>query len=331
VAPSPAVIYSSTAIMASDHGNQWLGIELRHLAALEAVAREGSFRRAAASLGYVQSAISQQIAALERTVGQRLVERSRGGGGLRLTEAGELVLQHSDAILARLKAAQADVAALADGQAGQLRVGITQSVGVRILPELMRRFTAEWPEVRLRPTEAPADLPLYEAVEHGSVDLSFVELPTPPGPFEAYELMADPYVLVVRADSPLARRPATLRDLASVPLIGHTECRGLARVEAQLRSRGIEPEFAFRSDVNATIQALVGAGVGAAVLPALAVDPNDELTVMRELPAIPPRVLAVARHRDRYHSRAAQAFVAVAQDVCAGLAHAQRRLTAVGE
>src|SRR4051794_10742676 len=152
--------------MRHDQSTSWLGIELRHLAALEAVAREGSFRRAAVSLGYVQSAISQQIAALERAVGHRLVERSRGGGRLRLTEAGDLVLQHSDAILARLKAAQADVAALAEGQ-GTLRVGITQSVGVRILPELMRRFGAEWPDVRLRPTEAAADLPLYESVERG--------------------------------------------------------------------------------------------------------------------------------------------------------------------
>jgi molybdate transport repressor ModE-like protein len=307
----------------------WLGIELRHLAALEAVAREGSFRRAAASLGYVQSAISQQIAGLEKAVGQRLVERSRGGGRLRLTEAGELVLQHSDAILARLKAAQADVAALAEGPSGHLRVGITQSVGVRILPDLMRRFAADWPEVRLRPYEAPADLELYEAVERGEVDLSFVELPPPDGPFETTELMTDPYVLVVAASSPLAKRPLTLKDLGSVPLVGHTECRGLARVEAQLRSRGIEPEFAFRSDVNATIQALVGAGVGAAVLPALAVDPSDRLTVLRELPAIPPRVLAVARHRDRYHSRAAQAFIEEAHKVCARLSRA-RRLTAVG-
>ena len=313
--------------MANDH---WLGIELRHLAALEAVAREGSFRRAAASLGYVQSAISQQIAALERVVGQRLVERARGGGPLRLTETGELVLQHADAILARLKAAQADVAALADGEARQLRVGITQSVGVRILPELMRRFAAAWSDVRLRPTEAPADLELYDAVERGDVDLSFVELPAPEGPFETTELMADPYLLVVAADSPLARRPISLSDLRGVPLVGHTECRGLSRVEAQLRARGIEPEFAFRSDVNATIQALVGAGVGAAVLPALAVDPGDGLTVLRELPGIPPRVLAIARHRDRRHSRAADAFVETARAVCAGLSRS-RRLTAVGE
>ena len=313
--------------MAND---QWLGIELRHLAALEAVAREGSFRRAAVSLGYVQSAISQQIAALERVVGRRLVERSRGGGRLRLTETGELVLQHAEAILARLKAAQADVAALGDGRSGELRVGITQSVGVRILPGLMRTFAARWPEVRLRPTEAPADLALYDAVERGEVDLSFVELPAPDGPFETTELMADPYLLVVSASSPLAQRPITLADLRQVPLVGHTECRGLARVEAQLRSRGIEPEFAFRSDVNATIQALVGAGVGAAVLPALAVDPDDGLTVARELPGIPPRVLAVARHRDRYHSEPAQEFVEEARAVCAALSRG-RRLAVVGE
>jgi molybdate transport repressor ModE-like protein len=320
---SRSAIYYPAAIMAE---NQWLGIELRHLAALDAVAREGSFRRAAKSLGYVQSAISGQIAALERAVGQRLVERTRGGGQIELTEAGRLVLQHSDAILARLHAAQADVAALATGHAGELRVGITQSVGVRILPPLMRTFAVEWPEVRLRPTEAAADVPLYEAVERGDVDLSFVELPTPPGPFETVELMADPYVLVVRSDSPVT----TLDDLGSVPLIGHTECRGLARVEAQLRARGLDPEFAFRSDVNATIQALVGAGVGAAVLPALAVDQSDRLTTMRDLPGIPPRVLAIVRHRDRHHSAAAQAFVAAAQSVCAGLAPS-RRLVVVAE
>jgi molybdate transport repressor ModE-like protein len=300
--------------------NQWLGIELRHLAALEAVARQGSFRRAAASLGYVQSAISQQIAVLERVVGRRLVERSRGGGRVELTETGALVLQHADAILARLQAAQADVAALSAGHAGELRVGITQSVGVRILPALMRRYTLDWPDVRLRPVEAAADLELYDAVERGDVELSFVELPVPAGPFEIVELLSDPFMLVVPSGSTIM----SISDLGSTPLIGHTACRALARVEAQLRARGVEPEFAFRSDVNATIQALVGAGIGAAVLPALAVDPDDELTTMRELPGIPPRVLALARHRDRHSSAAAHAFVEAAQAVCATLKPAPR-------
>jgi molybdate transport repressor ModE-like protein len=307
------VIYSLAAIMAENHS--WLGIELRHLAALEAVAREGSFRGAARSLGYVQSAISGQIAALERAVGRRLVERTRGGGRIELTEAGHLVLQHSEAILARLHAAEADVAALASGHAGELRIGITQSIGVRILPSLMRRFTGDWPDVRVRPTEAAADLPLYDAVERGDVDLSFVELPTPPGPFETFELMADPFVLLVPRDSTVKG----IDDLGATPLIGHTECRGLARVEAQLRARGIEPEFAFRSDVNATIQALVGAGLGAAVLPVLAIDPADDLTTTREVHGIPPRVLAIVRHRDRHHSAAAQAFVDLARALCTRL------------
>ena len=117
--------------MKVDHS---LGIEIRHLAALEAVAEEGSFRRAAARLGYVQSAISEQIASLERIVGRRLVERSPGAGGVRLTEAGEVLLGHGRAIIARVKAAEADLSALTDGSAGTLKLGIYQSVGIRILP-----------------------------------------------------------------------------------------------------------------------------------------------------------------------------------------------------
>ena len=80
--------------------DRWLGIELRHLTALEAVAREGSFGRAAKSLGYTQSAVSQQIAALERIVGARLVDRPGGPRPVSLTEAGELLLRHAEAIVA---------------------------------------------------------------------------------------------------------------------------------------------------------------------------------------------------------------------------------------
>src|SRR5215216_1707995 len=95
-----------------------LGVELRHLLALRAVAREGSFGSAARALGYTQSAVSQQIAGLERAVGERLVERPGGPRPVSLTEAGRLLLRHADAIVARMQAAQADLAAYSQGAAG---------------------------------------------------------------------------------------------------------------------------------------------------------------------------------------------------------------------
>src|SRR5579862_3822598 len=95
----------------------WLGVELRHLAALQALAQTGSFGRAAEQLGYTQSAVSQQIATLERHVGSKLVERPGGPRAISLTEAGELLLRHADSIVARLQAAQADLAALQAGEA----------------------------------------------------------------------------------------------------------------------------------------------------------------------------------------------------------------------
>ncbi|HMJ03083.1 MAG TPA: LysR family transcriptional regulator, partial [Conexibacter sp.] len=95
----------------------WLGIELRYLAALAAVARECSFRGAADSLGYVPSAVSQQIARLEHVVGTRLVERESGIAGVTVTEAGELLLTHFEEVMHRLDAAQADIEAIRDGRA----------------------------------------------------------------------------------------------------------------------------------------------------------------------------------------------------------------------
>src|ERR671936_1991624 len=129
--------------------DRWLGVELRHFLALEAVARTGSFGKAAQALGYTQSAVSQQIATLERLVGQRLVERPGGPKPVSLTEAGRLLLTHADAIAARVAAAQADLTALAEGPAGTMSVGVFQSLGQRILPELMRRYMRSWPQVKV--------------------------------------------------------------------------------------------------------------------------------------------------------------------------------------
>jgi molybdate transport repressor ModE-like protein len=307
--------------VAVDHSS---GIEIRHLTALEAVAAEGSFRRAATRLGYVQSAISEQIAALERIVGQRLVERSRGAGRVELTEAGEILLGHAKAIAARLKAAEADLAALADGSGGSLRLGIYQSVGARVIPRLLPRYARDWPDVRVLPREAPTDAGLFDFVERGELELSFADLPLHPGPFESVELLTDPYVLLVAADSPFAGNgPVGLEEIASLPLIGHWTCRVLPRVEAELRGQGVEPNFVFRSDILTTVQALVGAGVGSAIIPRLGIDPTDARTAIVELAddvPVQPRIIAMFWHRDRYRSPAGDGFVEAAREVCAEIA-----------
>src|SRR5215210_3827150 len=251
--------------------DRWLGIELRHFLALEAVAREGSFVKAAVALGYTQSAVSQQIAALERIVGERLVERPGGPKPVSLTEAGRLLLRHADAIVARLAAARADLQALSEGEAGTLRVGIFQSVGERILPELMRRFTDAWPKVEVALTESASDVELLELVERGALDLSFADLPLVEGPFEHVELLRDPYVLLVPAGSELAERPMppSIREIGALDLIGFRSCRADTQVENIV---GRPLRFVFRSDHNGTVQGLVGAGVGAALVPRMTVD-----------------------------------------------------------
>jgi molybdate transport repressor ModE-like protein len=298
--------------------DRWLGIELRHFLALEAVAREGSFGKAASALGYTQSAVSQQIAALERMVGQRLVERPGGPKPVSLTEAGRLLLTHADAIAARVAAAQADLEALGKGEAGALSVGVFQSVGQRILPELMRRYLGGWPEVEVTLTESADDEELLALVERGELDLTFADLPVVEGPFEWVELLRDPYVLVVAADSPLAdrERSPSLREIGELDLISHKHCRTVKRLEAMF---GPPLDFVFRSDHNQTVQALVAAGVGSALVPRLTMDPEDPTTVMIELPKLPPRVIALAWHRDRYRTPAARAFVETAQEVSAEL------------
>jgi DNA-binding transcriptional LysR family regulator len=303
--------------------DRWLGLDLRHLVALKTIADEGSFGRAADRLGYTQSAVSQQIAALERAVGLCLIERPGGPRPISLTEAGRILLRHAEAIDARLRAAKADMEALRAGEAGRLRIGTFQSVGARVLPTLLRRFAEAHPGVEISLQESPNEDELLDLVERGELDVTFNTLPLPPGPFDSVELLRDPYVLVVPAESPLAasKRPPSLREIALQPLIGFSRCRAMDAVESQLGSSGRTPNVVFRSDNNGTVQGLVAAGVGISVAPLLTVDEDDESVVVIDLAGrIPPRVIGLAWHRDRHQSAAAAALVETAISVCGEVA-----------
>jgi DNA-binding transcriptional LysR family regulator len=311
--------------------DRWLGIEVRHLAALQAVAEEGSFRRAATKLGYTQSAISQQVATLERVVGAKLIERPGGPRAVFLTDAGRLVLRHAEAIMARLKAAEADVAAMLDGSAGLLRIGTFQSVGARIVPNLLRRFGAAWPGVDVQLEESASDPVLLAAVERGELDLTFAMPPLREGPFALVELMRDPWVLLVPRESPLAaRRDAPpLREVANLPLIAPRLCASLEQIHAHFRSRGLEPNYVYHLDENNIVHGMVAAGAGIALMPKLAHDEHDERVVAVGLgPRVPPRQIAIAWHRDRYRLPAAEAFVELAQELGAELERGAEPLAA---
>jgi DNA-binding transcriptional LysR family regulator len=302
--------------------DRWLGVELRHLAALEAVGSEGSFGRAAEKLGYTQSAISQQMAALERIVGLRLVERPGGPRPVSLTEAGEVLLRHADAIQARLLAAKADMKALEAGDAGRLRVGTFQSVGARILPTLLREFSDKHAGVEVLLRESSDESELLEMVERGELDLTFWTLPCPPGPYESVELLRDPYVLVVPADSPLAglKRAPTLKEISLHPIVGFNQCSAMDEVESRLAASGRSPNIVFRSDNNGTVQGLVGAGVGVSISPLLTVDTDDPSVEVIDLQGrIEPRIIGLVWHADRHRSPSAEAFVESAMEVCRGL------------
>ena len=180
-------------------------------------------------------------------------------------------------------------------------------------------YLSAWPEVKVSLTESANDEELLALVERGELDLTFSDLPVTEGPFEWVELLRDPYVLVVAADSPLVDREKspTLREVGELDLIGHRHCRTVQRLEGIF---GRPLAFVFRSDHNQTVQALVASGVGSALVPRLTMDPDDPTTVMIELPKLPPRVIALAWHRDRYRTPAALAFVETAEEVTAELA-----------
>src|SRR5262249_36241044 len=164
--------------------NGWIGVELRHFLALDAVASEASFNRAAAKLGYTQSAISQQIATLERVVGQKLIERPGGSLPVRLTRAGEIVMEHAHAIGERLARAQADLRSLTAGELDPVRVGFFgRGVGA-LIPGICRRLDEWRDDVVVRVMPGKNDEELLGMARRGEVDLTFVQLPVADGEFE---------------------------------------------------------------------------------------------------------------------------------------------------
>ncbi len=293
-------------------------LEFRHLIALDAVASEGTFGRAANRLGYTQSAISQQIASLERIAGETVFDRPGGPRPVELTPFGEQLLAHGRRLLSQLDGIDNELDRFRHGEVGRLTVGTFQSVSATILPRVVGRIRKDHPDLDLTAFESDHDAELDERLTSGELDISFM-VGDIPDAFESAHLLNDPFVLVARPGQ-FPSGPVALADLAGEPMIGQHENSCQLLNEAGLRSAGIDPSYVFRTNDNGTVAAMVRAGMGVAVLPLLCVEPDDPRTALHQVtPAIPTRHISVAWRKDRTISPAARRFIDLAVEVGAEL------------
>jgi DNA-binding transcriptional LysR family regulator len=292
-------------------------LSLPRLRILREVALRGSFTAAADALDYTQSTVSQAIAKLEAETGTRLVERDRGG--VRLTAPGEVLVSHADGLLVRMEAAEADLAAVLGVRGGLLRMASFPTAGATLMPQAIARFRAAHPDVELTLGEGEPH-EIAPRLGDGDFDLALLfEFPGDRlGPVSPTELFDDPLHVVLPAGHGLAERAVLrledLRDEAWVQTSSSSPCA--RHVVQSCHAAGFQPTVSFESDDYQTVQGLVAAGVGVALIPQLALSsPRDGIVVRALHPTAPARRITAATPRGAAVAPAAAAMLAILRDV----------------
>ncbi len=275
-------------------------LDVRRLRVLHAVSAYGSVTAAAAALGYSAPAVSQQLAALEREVGMTLTERA--GRGLELTPAALILVGHTDALLARLDAAESDLAALRDQVAGRVALAAFPSAAASFVPRAWAALAGSAPQVRLELTEMEPEESL-PAVLRGETDVAVAHeydlLPRPLDPlFERRELLSDPVLLAVPAGHPLAAGgPVPLSALAGQPFLAPRESTSCAEMIQRACARaGFVPRVVARATDFDVLLSLVAAGAGVTLVPALAARrPPPQVRLVSPAEPVTRQVFTVSR------------------------------------
>jgi DNA-binding transcriptional LysR family regulator len=275
--------------------------------------------------------VSQQIAALEREAGTRLVERS--ARGVRLTDAGRSLVSHADAILARLADAEAELEAIAGLRGGRLRLASFPSAGATIMPEAIARFRDRHPAVdlTLEPAEPEPSIAKLRAGEVDLVlDITAGFRPPRDDGVERTHLIDDPMYVCLPAGHPLAhKRDLKLDELADESwILGTTgSCPDASIFLRSCQLAGFEPDVAFNSDDYFAIQGFVAAGIGASLIPDLAlITVRDDIVVRSLGDRAPARIIWAATLRDSFRSPAKQAMLDVLTEVGAEFSSNRRTL-----
>jgi DNA-binding transcriptional LysR family regulator len=302
-------------------------LDVRRMRVLREVALKGSFSAAAESLSFTQSAVSQQVAALEREAGAVLVERS--ARGVRLTDAGEAVVRHAEGILAKLAEAESELEAIAGLRGGRVRMAAFESAAGTIMPVAIAGFADQHPGVELSMAlmDQEDSIPAMRA---GDIDLAITVGTGAPGDREGdgvthYHLLEDPMYLVLPEHHPLARkRGVRLADLADEPWIGgapNCECNRMI-TQACMRF-GFDPRIAFETDDYSAVQGFVAAGVGVSLIAELGLRTVRDDIVVRPLGRDTPVRQIYATALKGYRSPATAAMIEVLREV--GRGHAAHR------
>jgi DNA-binding transcriptional LysR family regulator len=295
-------------------------LHLGRLRVLTEVVTRGSFSAAAEALSYTQSAVSQAIARLEAETGTTLVVRDRRG--IRPTAAGATLVEHAEAIFAQVDAAEADLAAVLGVRGGRLRVASFPSAGATLIPLAVARFKRRHPEVSLTLAEGEPE-EIAPRLRAGEFDLALLfEFPgvqeRPGAGLKTVLLLEDPMHVALPAQHPLAAKPAlTLADLREEDWVQTSAASPCARhVVRSCLAAGFEPNATFETDDYETVQGLVAAGVGVAVIPRLALTRVHPGIVVRELaPRSPARRVVAATTSGPGVAPAATTMIDVLADV----------------
>jgi DNA-binding transcriptional LysR family regulator len=302
-------------------------LDVRRMRVLREVAARGSFSAAADALSYTQSAVSQQIAALEREAATRLVERS--ARGVRLTEAGRALVEHADVILARLADAEHELEAIAGLRGGRLRLCSFPSAGATIMPPAIARYRDRHPGVELSLDLAEPDDGVAK-LKSGEVDIAMTITASGLCSYQGVDelhVLDDPMYVALPAGHPHAhKRNLRLSELSEEAwMLGSTgTCPDTSIFLRSCGAAGFEPRVAFESNDYLAIQGFVAAGMGVSFIPDLALVSVRDDIVIRSLGARPPmrRIMATTL-ADSFCSPAKQAMLDILVEV--GQEHAGGR------
>ncbi len=290
---------------------------------LREVVERGSFSGAADALSYSQSAVSQAIATLEGELGAPLIERDRRG--VRPTAAGAALVGHAEGILARMDDAEAEVAAIAGGRGGRLRIASFPTAGATLVPQAVTRFRASHPGVEVSLAEGESE-EIAPRLRAGDFDI--VLLFEFPGVGERlgagmrrFELLDDPLHLALPQEHRLAgRKQLRLEDLSEESWVQTSAASPCARhVVRSCHAAGFEPRVSFESDDYQTVQGLVAAGVGVALIPQLALSTVRADIAIRALhPQSPVRKVFAATPRAAAVTPAVATMLDVLREIARG-------------